>query len=69
MDFHRNGRFYRTQINVRLGGKMFHDFGFKLIVINSLLDKETSFASSLREMEKRYTDNYEYGTYQCIGTR
>ena len=45
---------------------MFRDFGFKLIVINSLLDKETSFASSLREMEKRYTEDYEYGTYQCI---
>ena len=45
---------------------MFHDFGFKLIVINSLLDKETSFGKTLKDMEEKYTKDYEYGTYKCI---
>ena len=45
---------------------MFHDFGFKLIVINSLLDKETSFGKTLKNMEDKYTKDYEYGTYECI---
>ena len=33
---------------------MLEDFGFKLIVINSLLEKDTSFSDSLEEMNEKY---------------
>lgn len=45
---------------------MFRDFGFKLIVINSLLNLETSFGHELQEMKERYEDSYEWGSYTCI---
>lgn len=45
---------------------MFRDFGFKLIVINSLLNEETSFGRELQEMKERYEDSYEWGSYVCI---
>ena len=45
---------------------MFKDFGFKLVVIESLLDKETSFGQTLEEMKNKYEDSYEWGTYTCI---
>ena len=46
---------------------MFADFGFKLVVINSLLDKEVSFSDELEEMKAKYVDDFdEYGSYKCI---
>ena len=33
---------------------MFADFNFKLVVINSILDKQPSFEASLAERKKRY---------------
>ena len=45
---------------------MFRDFGFKLIVINSLLNEETSFGHELQQMRERYEDSYEWGSYACI---
>lgn len=46
---------------------MFDDFGFKLVVINSLLDKEVSFSTQLEEMKAKYVDSFnEYGSYQYI---
>lgn len=45
---------------------MFEDFGFKLVVINSLLGKETSFAKELEEMQEKYVDEYDGDGYECI---
>ena len=45
---------------------MFEDFGFKLVVINSLLGKETSFADELAEMQEKYVDEYDGDGYECI---
>lgn len=45
---------------------MFRDFGFKQIVINSLLNEETSFGHELQQMRERYEDSYEWGSYACI---
>lgn len=38
---------------------LFEDFNFKLIVINSILDKEPSFEDELERLKERYTDNYD----------
>ena len=38
---------------------MFDDFGFKLVVIDSLLDKEVSFAKELDEMRQKYVDDFQ----------
>lgn len=45
---------------------MFEDFGFKLVVINSLLEKETSFTDALEEMNEKYVDDYDGDEYECI---
>ncbi len=46
---------------------MFKDFGFKLIVIESLLDKETSFKEELEKMKEKYIVPYEWNyTFTCI---
>ena len=45
---------------------MFEDFGFKLVVINSLLGKDTSFAKELEEMQEKYVDEYDGDGYECI---
>lgn len=46
---------------------MFSDFGFKLVVINSLLDKEVSFSDELEDMKEKYIDGFDdYGSYKCI---
>lgn len=45
---------------------MFKDFGFKLIVINSLLDKECSFTDELEQMKERYVDDYDGEMFVCI---
>lgn len=45
---------------------MFTDFNFKLVVINSLLDKKTSFSEELAEMIERYVDEYEGEEFACI---
>lgn len=39
---------------------MFADFNFKLVVINSILDKQPSFEASLEKMKKRYVEPYEW---------
>lgn len=45
---------------------MFEDFGFKLVVINSLLGKETSFAKELEAMQEKYVDEYDGDGYEYI---
>lgn len=45
---------------------MFEDFGFKLVVINSLLEEKTSFKKELKKMEKKYVDEYDGDGYECI---
>ena len=45
---------------------MFKDFGFKLIVINTLLEEETNFTKELEEMKNKYVDNYDGDGYECI---
>lgn len=45
---------------------MFNDFGFKLIVINTLLEEDTSFTKELEEMKEKYVDNYDGDGYECI---
>ncbi len=45
---------------------MFKDFGFKLIVINSLLGKENSFSQSLSEMKSRHIDTYKGKAFSCV---
>ena len=44
---------------------MFEDFGFKLVIINSLLGKETSFVKELEEMKAKYVDKYSGDGYEC----
>ena len=44
----------------------FEDFGFKLVVINSLLEKDTSFSDELQEMKEKYVDEYDGDGYECI---
>ena len=44
---------------------MFEDFGFKLVVINSLLEEETSFQAELEEMQEQYVEDFEE-EYTCI---
>lgn len=46
--------------------KMFEDFNFKLVVINSLLEEETSFADELEEMNAKYVDTYDGEEFECI---
>lgn len=38
---------------------MFEDFGFKLVVVNTLLDEEASFTDELEKMEETYVDEFE----------
>lgn len=45
---------------------MFEDFGFKLVVINSLLEEKTSFEKELKKMEEKYVDDYDGDGYECI---
>ena len=45
---------------------IFEDFGFKLVVINSLLEKETSFSNKLEEMNEKYVAVYEVDGFECI---
>ncbi|EDT75664.1 DUF6892 domain-containing protein [Clostridium butyricum] len=45
---------------------IFEDFGFKLVVINSLLEKETSFSNKLEEMNEEYVAVYEGDGFECI---
>lgn len=45
---------------------IFTDFGFKLVVINALLDKETSFSAELEKMKETYVDTYDGDGYECI---
>lgn len=45
---------------------IFADFGFKLVVINALLDKETSFSEELKKMKETYVDTYEGDGFECI---
>lgn len=45
---------------------LFEDFGFKLVVINSLLGKNTSFSESLEQMKEQYVDSYDGDGYECI---
>ena len=45
---------------------MFEDFGFKLVVINSILEENTSFAEDLKKMKEKYVDNYDGDGYECI---
>ena len=45
---------------------MFNDFGFKLIVINTLLEEGASFTKELEEMKEKYVDNYDGDGYECI---
>ncbi|WP_394903341.1 DUF6892 domain-containing protein [Clostridium butyricum] len=45
---------------------IFEDFGFKLVVINSLLEKETSFSNKLEEMNEKYVAVYEGDGFECI---
>ena len=45
---------------------MFEDFGFKLVVINSLLGKETSFSEELEKIQEKYVDCYEGDGYEII---
>lgn len=45
---------------------VFADFGFKLVVINALLDKETSFSEELKKMKETYVDTYDGDGFTCI---
>ena len=45
---------------------IFEDFGFKLVVINSLLEKETSLSNKLEEMNEKYVAVYEGDGFECI---
>jgi len=45
---------------------IFEDFGFKLVVINSLLEEETSFSNKLEEMNEKYVAVYEGDGFECI---
>lgn len=45
---------------------IFENFGFKLVVINSLLEKETSFSNKLEEMNEKYVAVYEGDGFECI---
>ena len=45
---------------------MFDDFGFKLVVVNSLLNQENSFAAQLKQLQEQYVEAYEDGTFECI---
>ncbi len=48
---------------------LFEDFGFKLVVINSLLEEETSFSDELGEMKEKYVDDFDETDadgYECI---
>ncbi len=38
---------------------MFEDFGFKLVVINSLLGEDTSFSEELEELKEKYVDDFD----------
>ena len=42
---------------------MFDDFGFKLVVVNSLLNQENSFAAQLKQLEEQYVEGYLFSTY------
>ena len=45
---------------------MFEDFGFKLVVINSLLLEKTSFSKKLEEMKEKYVEEYDGDEFECI---
>ena len=45
---------------------IFEDFGFKLVVIDALLDKETSFTEELEKMKETYVDDHDGEPYECI---
>lgn len=46
---------------------MFEDFNFKLLVIDSILDKNPSFERELNELKEKYVDTYEwYQSDNCI---
>ena len=45
---------------------MFENFGFKLVVINSLLLEETSFSKKLEEMKEKYVEEYDGDEFECI---
>lgn len=54
---------------------VFEDFGFKLVVISSILQKDTSFSKELEEMKEKYVDrvksaildeNYDGDEFECI---
>ena len=45
---------------------IFTDFGFKLVVISALLDKETSFSEELEKMKETYVDAYDGEEFECI---
>lgn len=45
---------------------IFEDFGFKLVVINALLEKETSFSEELERMKETYVEPYDGDGYECI---
>lgn len=46
---------------------MFEDFNFKLLVIDSILDKKPSFERELNELKEKYVDTYEwYQSDNCI---
>lgn len=44
----------------------FEDFGFKLVVIDSLLGKNASFSEELEEMKEKYVNEYDGEAYTCI---
>lgn len=44
----------------------FEDFGFKLVVIDSLLGKNASFSEELAEMKEKYVNEYDGEAYTCI---
>ena len=44
---------------------LFKDYNFKLVVIESLLDKEPSFEDGLTTIQQKYIDNYEW--YKGLG--
>lgn len=44
----------------------FEDFNFKLIVIDSLLEKETSFSKQLKELGKKHAATYEWYSGQGL---
>ncbi|MEW8996221.1 hypothetical protein [Clostridium sp.] len=45
---------------------MFKDFAFKLIVIDSLLNKQPSFEDELKLLKEKYVDSYEWYTNKGI---